>query len=364
MKTISKFIILFFFGQLLTSCFTSEKNKNDTIVIEKDVVPIEINNQYRLSVPKYMTKAYDLNDDASLQYQNIYKETYIVVIDEPKDNMVATFKESGEYNDALSVIKNYKDIQLQILSESIDITMTSNPKSAQINGLDAEFAEFDGKVAGIEFGISYFLTFIEGKENVYMIMAWTLKNRKEKYKKTFEMAAQSFRLIDRPVIEKDVVPIEINNQYKLSVPEYMTKAYDLNNEASLQYQNIYKETYIVVIDEPKDNMVAIYKELGEYNDALSVVKNYKDIQLQNLSESIDITMTSNPKSAQINGLDAEFAEFDGKIAGIKFDISYFLTFIEGKENMYMIMAWTLKNRKEKYKKTFEKASKSFRLIDN
>ncbi|PKV52724.1 hypothetical protein ATE84_4844 [Aquimarina sp. MAR_2010_214] len=196
MKNTSKLLILFVLGQLLTSCFTSNKNKNDTLFIEEDFVPVEINNQYELSVPKYMKEAHDLNDDASLQYKNIYKETYIVVIDEPKEEMISTFKELEEYNDSLSVIKNYKNIQLHILNEVIDINMTSDPKSLQISGLDAEFVEFDGKIEGLAFDISYFLTFIEGKENVYMIMAWTLKNRKEKYRKAFEMATKSFRLID------------------------------------------------------------------------------------------------------------------------------------------------------------------------
>jgi len=40
------------------------------------------------------------------------------------------------------------------------------------------------------------LTFIDGGEKVYMVMGWTLKERKKEHKKTFKTIAESFRLID------------------------------------------------------------------------------------------------------------------------------------------------------------------------
>jgi hypothetical protein len=195
MKNTFKLILIIFTGQLLTSCSDLDKDKQENLSIESDFMPIEINDEYKISVPKYMKKANGLNDEASLQYQNIYKETYVVIIDESKEELVSTFQELGEYNDSISVVKNYRDIQLQLLSENINISMKSDPKSAQINGLDAEFVEIDGQVEGVNFEIAYFLTFIEGKEKVYMVMVWTLKEKKEKYKITFEQIAKSFKLL-------------------------------------------------------------------------------------------------------------------------------------------------------------------------
>ncbi|MDN5203688.1 hypothetical protein QQ008_20025 [Fulvivirgaceae bacterium BMA10] len=199
MKNTPKLILIICIGQLLVSCFDFNNNKDENLSIDKDFVPIKINNEYGIKIPSYMKKTNDLNDEASLQFQNVFKEAYIVIIDESKKEFVDTFKEIGEYNDSISVAKNYRDIQLQFLHEGIDISMQSEPKSKRIHGLDAELVEIDGRVDGIFYDISYFLTFIEGEEKVYMVMAWTLKKRKEKYKKTFEKAVGSFRLLNSKI---------------------------------------------------------------------------------------------------------------------------------------------------------------------
>jgi len=193
MKTTIKIILLIFIGQLLTSCVDLDKNKQENLSLETDFIPIEINDEYRISIPKYMKNTSVLNEEASLQYLNVFKETYIIIIDESKEELISTFKDLGEYNESISVSENYRDIQLKYLSEDIDLSMKSNSKSKRINGLDAELIEIDGGIEGEE--IFYFLSFIEGKDKVYMIMAWTSKERKRKYKSTFKKIAESFRQI-------------------------------------------------------------------------------------------------------------------------------------------------------------------------
>ena len=49
----------------------------------------------------------------------------------------------------------------------------------------------------------------------------------------------------------------------------------------------------------------------------------------------------------------------GKIDGI--DISYLIGFVEGKENMFMMMSWTTKNGFKKYKNTFNLIHNSLKL---
>lgn len=204
MKHLPKLTLILFIGLLLTSCSDSLNNTIEEIVaIEDDFMPIEINDEYVINIPKHMKVANDLNDDAALQYQNIFKETYLIVIGESKEVFVSEFKELGEYNDSLSVVENYRDIQLQFLSEGMDINMQSEAKSLKINGLDAEMIEIDAQVEGIVYGISYFLTFIEGEENIYMIMAWTLEDKKEKYKPEFEKSMQSFQLLDNTELSNE-----------------------------------------------------------------------------------------------------------------------------------------------------------------
>nr|WP_298925382.1 hypothetical protein [uncultured Allomuricauda sp.] len=196
MKKLSTILLLIILGFSLTSCINFKtKEKEGTSDIE-NFNQIEINNEYQVSLPKYMRKTSELNDDASLQYQNVFKEAYVIVIDEPKEEFVDVFKELDQYSDKYSLVENYRDVQLQLFAESMNIENETTPVSMEINGLDAEMLEIDGKVQGIEDKITYFLTFIEGDEKVYMIMAWTMLNRKDTYRADFENITKSFALIN------------------------------------------------------------------------------------------------------------------------------------------------------------------------
>lgn len=147
---------------------------------------------YQLEIPKYMTVTSGLNQDASMQFQNIYKETYLAVIEESKQDFIDTFKDLGEYDDSKSPAENYQDIQLKFFVEGMKINRMGEPKNIKINGLDANQTEFVGRVPEIDFDIYYLMTFIEGKETLYMMMTWTLSNSEDTYKDTFKYMAESF----------------------------------------------------------------------------------------------------------------------------------------------------------------------------
>lgn len=188
----------------LSFCFTScidfktkKKEVTATEVAGEDFNHVEVNGEYRLSLPKYMRKTDNLNEEASLQYQNIFKETYTIVIDEAKDDFVDMFTELGEYDENISLIKNYRNVQRQLFSESMYVDKESTPESLEINGMEAEMVDIDGRVDGIDEDISYFLTFVEGKKKVYMIMSWTMTSRKDTYEPIFDGIAKSFRLINQ-----------------------------------------------------------------------------------------------------------------------------------------------------------------------
>lgn len=191
-----KFINTFLFGLIisLTSCGNLTDKKEEQIT-EADLIPIQVNNEYSLSVPKYMTEAKNLNEEASLQYQNIFKETYVIVIDEDKETFINTFVDANAYDSTLSVTVNYQNAQLQSFSENMTVTSQQDPVSWKLNGLEAQHVQMTGKVEGVKKEIVYYLTFVEGKDKLYMIMAWTLKDRKEKYGKTMEVMSKTFRLI-------------------------------------------------------------------------------------------------------------------------------------------------------------------------
>ncbi|GGI57522.1 hypothetical protein GCM10011444_18310 [Winogradskyella haliclonae] len=154
---------------------------------------VTIDNLYQLDVPKYMKDMPSLHPDASLEYANIYKETYSVVIHEDKQYFVDVFKEIDEYNDSLSVLENYTIVQKKSLKESLIKPRIQDYGLSEINGIPARQIKVFGTVEGID--AFYIIAFVEGKDNLYMIMNWTLENRKDKYENAFEYINGTFKII-------------------------------------------------------------------------------------------------------------------------------------------------------------------------
>lgn len=184
-----KFLLLMICSLTLVSCLdgfgnnnTPEKNvKFQDVIVEK---------KYGMKLPSYMRKTDELNDDASLQYMNAIKETYCIVIDEPTKEFVDAFKEINEYDDSISVIKNYQEVQIGSFQESITGFTVSKLQEQKIQGLNAITQQGVGEIDGHD--IAYYFTFIEGKETIYMIICWTLENRKNRYEPTFYKVSSSF----------------------------------------------------------------------------------------------------------------------------------------------------------------------------
>jgi len=150
---------------------------------------------YEVTMPDYMSKATDLNVDASMQFQNVFKETYLAIIDEDKKDFVDAFRDLGEYDSSLSTIGNYRKIQIDYFSEGVNILRMGEPKQLTINGMAAEQIEFGGRVTDVDYDIYYIMTFIEGREDLYMMMTWTLGDSANKYKTDFLAMAKSFNEI-------------------------------------------------------------------------------------------------------------------------------------------------------------------------
>ncbi|MFD2585299.1 hypothetical protein ACFSQJ_00045 [Croceitalea marina] len=196
MKKILKSIFALILLLQVFSCIDFSDNIKKEKLNDDSFKAITINEEYEVKLPKYMKEAQNLNDEASLQYQNIFKETYFVVIDEPKEEFKEVFLDIGEYDESLPLIKNYKNAQLEFFKESLTTYEFINESSKKINGKDAEVVAFDGKVQGVIYDISYLFTFVEGDDKAYMLMAWTLKNKRDKYQETFEYISDSFTVLN------------------------------------------------------------------------------------------------------------------------------------------------------------------------
>ncbi|WP_108422989.1 hypothetical protein [Flagellimonas amoyensis] len=190
-----KMALLLFVSLSFTSCIDFKTKKSNPELQPEDFSTVVVDNRYQIDIPRFMKSTTGLNDEASLQYQNLFKEAYTIIIDEPKDEFMDLFKELDSYDENLSLIENYRDIQVQLFNERMRVNTQTSPRSLKINGLDAEQVEMDAHVDGVDEEISYFLTFVEGPVNVYMLMAWTLKSKKEEHAKTYGVIAESFGLI-------------------------------------------------------------------------------------------------------------------------------------------------------------------------
>jgi hypothetical protein len=192
MKTFRCVFGAFILATTLTSCFleslTGARGKTD-------LIPVIIDNEYSLDVPSYMTKTTTLNDVASLQFQNVFKEAYVIVIGEDKQEFMDALVEAERYDSAVSIVGNYADTQVQLISAGVNVTSRKDPKSVRINGLNAKVTEMDAEVEGVKVPVTYFMTFLESQEKLYMIMAWTLQNKKETHRETFEKMARTFKIV-------------------------------------------------------------------------------------------------------------------------------------------------------------------------
>ena len=152
--------------------------------------------------------------------------------------------------------------------------------------------------------------------------------------------------------------VNIDDQYSLTIPSFLTKVNNLNDNASLQYQHGLKEFYVIVIDESKielQNALEDY-QLTEYftND----VKGYSDLLLEGFEQTVSIKQKSTILDTLINGMPARLLTISGRIDGI--DAYYSLAFIQGRHSYYQIMAWTLSSKEFEYKDKMNRIMYTFK----
>lgn len=195
MKEIKRIILLTGFTILFVSCNIINNNDKSEKLSDDAYNEVNINNDYSILLPKYLSKAENLNEDASLQYQNIFREAYIIVIDEPKDEYITLFKELELYDKALTPLENYSKFQNEHFSDAIEgLIYDSGFSDRKIHNLSAKSKKIQAKVPGIDSDISYWNTYIESDKKMYTIMCWTLSDRQKKYDDTFKKVINSFKI--------------------------------------------------------------------------------------------------------------------------------------------------------------------------
>lgn len=180
--TKAKVIYFLLVVSLLTSC----KDKMQTVNSDGD---------YTMELPLSFTKANDLNDGASLQYQNTFKELYIIVIDEPKTELIKALKKNLLETTYGNDLKGYSELIVDGMDASIAVEKLPDFKDTTINGLNARLLSFEGLTSGNR--VYWKLAFIEGNNNYHQIMVWTKAENQKKYEKEMAAIINSFKETDK-----------------------------------------------------------------------------------------------------------------------------------------------------------------------
>lgn len=154
--------------------------------------------------------------------------------------------------------------------------------------------------------------------------------------------------------------VKINNEYSLTLPDFLTENKTLHNDASLKYANLFKEFYVIVIDESKQEFhdVIDETELSEkYNTDLD---GYTSLLIDNMGLAMTGTDISSPEETKINGLDARMSHIQGSVDGIP--VYYTFVAIEGKEKYFQILTWTLAEKRDEYQEQMQGIVRSFQEL--
>lgn len=168
---------------------------------------VNINNRYSIQMPSYMKPCNDIQKDASLQYQNLEKDIYAIVIDEKKITM-------QNYDLNFNLDTYYNNISSQGFSESIKNGKISIPGRQEINGHKALIADITGKLEDNE--VYYKFAVVETPYEFYQIMTWTRASHRDKLEKDMTKMIESFKELPHPADElpspklSDSVTIEQN----------------------------------------------------------------------------------------------------------------------------------------------------------
>jgi len=157
----------------------------ETEKIETVTVP----GKYTVELPGFLSKATTLHDDASLQYQNTFKEFYVVIIDEPKLAFTSVAEGAGYSPD----LQGYFDILTDSFQKNSTDAKIENKKDIQINGLKGKSFTSEATLEENNIEVFYKVAYVEGKNEYYQIVTWTLKDSKEKYSQQMDQIISSFK---------------------------------------------------------------------------------------------------------------------------------------------------------------------------
>jgi len=171
-------IVLFSILVLIILSLSSDKaNAQTTVFGQSDFVTYRKDSSFSIRVPDYLIPVNDLDARASLQFKNIFNETYMLVVPE--------LKSADGHLDLIQLENHFKS------NLSFKGGRLTDQRWIKIGNCTAFQNEAEWTVEGEP--LAYLITFIDTPGTLYKIYCWTLAGQKE-YLNDFKQAANSFAL--------------------------------------------------------------------------------------------------------------------------------------------------------------------------
>ncbi len=182
MKILSSFyvVVLIAFMVSLSACDT--KTKYETVTTAQ---------KYSLDLPSFLEQGTEMQEGATLLYQNLLKEFYVMVIEDDKANLHKVIDDGGLEELYPKTFIGYADLLAASFKENSEVNIDAKFIDQKIGTLGAKHFNMLSKIEGID--IYYHYTLVEGKDTYYQVMQWTLADRKDMYKEEMDRIAKSFK---------------------------------------------------------------------------------------------------------------------------------------------------------------------------
>jgi hypothetical protein len=152
--------------------------------------------QFSLMVPEFTTAVTNLHEDASIQYSNLMKEFYVIVIKESKQKLenviqgnqpMLKYFPGGKVN--VGTYFNFVTKGLQERGERMDLSDTVKMK---VNNLEASVVSATG-LLNHKLRIFYRVGVLEGEKDVYQVFTWTMDKYRHKYQPVMDSIVRSMK---------------------------------------------------------------------------------------------------------------------------------------------------------------------------
>lgn len=169
---------------LFVSC---NSNKEDQL--------ITVDNKFSIMLPGSMEAGKDLNDDAALQYQNIWQELYIIVIEESKTEVENAFAANDLNNEFRLDVEEYNTLITNAFSEGIGNSTVNAITDTVMNNMKCKITTIEGDIENVK--AFYTLGICESETHFYQVLTWTLADKKADHFEKMKKMIYSFKEVKK-----------------------------------------------------------------------------------------------------------------------------------------------------------------------